>query len=240
MPESTEINVREWSPKEKFRVGLIVPSSNTTMEEDFHRELEEGIEVYTSRMFLEETTRQGEERMVRDSLPVAAEMIRTLKPKLTVFGCTSAGSLGGLEFDREIVQGLERRTRGRAISVLMALSEDFAHLGAKRLAVFTPYVEELNHTIKKSLEEGGFEVLSIDGMGISENFAIGQVAPSEIVRFAKERFKAAGADCLFFSCTNLAAVRALPLLRESFRLPIVTSNQAAINAVNRLYREVRA
>ncbi|MFQ6111728.1 MAG: Asp/Glu racemase, partial [Nitrospinota bacterium] len=209
-------------------------------EEDFHRGVEEGIEVYTSRMFLEETTREGEEHMVRDSLPVAAEMIRTLKPQLTVFGCTSAGSLGGLDFDRQIVEGLEKTTGASAMSVLMALSEDFAHLGAKRLAVFTPYVEELNHTIRKSLEEGGFEVLSIDGMGIRENFAIGLVAPEEILRFAKERFRTPEADCLFFSCTNLAAVSALPLLRENFRLPIVTSNQAAINAVNRFYKSVKA
>ena len=83
MPEPTEINVREWRPKEKFRVGLIVPSSNTIMEEDFHRGVEDGIEVYTARMFLEETTREGEERMVGESLPLAAEMIRTLKPSST-------------------------------------------------------------------------------------------------------------------------------------------------------------
>jgi len=69
-----------------FRVGLIVPSSNTTMEVDFHRTLPEGVETATSRMYLEDTTKEGEIRMIEDSLPEAARALRTMKPGLAVFG----------------------------------------------------------------------------------------------------------------------------------------------------------
>ncbi|MFQ5896590.1 MAG: Asp/Glu racemase, partial [Nitrospinota bacterium] len=199
----------------------------------FHEGLRGDLQVLTTRMFLEETAREEEERMLRDSLPVAAELIRTLRPHLTVFGCTSAGSLCGMEGDRRILRELGEKTGGPAVSILSSLEEDFSELGVRRLAVFTPYVEELNRTIRQSLEEGGYEVLSIDGMGIRENMAIGRVRPEEIVAFARERFRAEDAECLFFSCTNLAAVRALPLLREAFDLPITTSNLAALHAVER-------
>ena len=43
------------------RVGLLVPSSNTVMETDFHRRLPaERFTVHTGRMFLEETTPEAE------------------------------------------------------------------------------------------------------------------------------------------------------------------------------------
>ncbi len=227
-----------------FRVGLIVPSSNTTMEGDLHRVLPDEVEIVTSRMFLEQTTKESEIRMIEESLPEAARMIRTAKPNLTVFGCTSGGSLFGQEYDRGISKQLKRNTGAEAVTILSALSEEFALLGAKRLLVLTPYVEELNETIRTSLEEDGFDVLSIHGLGIVENTSIGALKGEQILAFAKEKARPETlrrADCLFFSCTNLPAVRALPLLRAHFgALPIMTSNLAAINAVRRRYEKARA
>ncbi|MBI3025492.1 MAG: aspartate/glutamate racemase family protein [Candidatus Tectomicrobia bacterium] len=227
-----------------FRVGLIVPSSNTTMEVDFHRTLPEGVEVATSRMFLENTTKDEEIRMIEDSLPEAARTLRTAKPALAVFGCTSGGSLFGRKYDRQIQKNLEDATGAETITILSALSEEFALLGAKRLIVLTPYVAELTAAVRSAIEEEGFEVLFIRGMGIVENTRIGSLRGEEILAFARDSIPAslpAEADCLFFSCTNLPAVRALPLLRPAYPgLPIMTSNLAAIQAVRRRFEAAGA
>lgn len=220
-----------------FRIGLIVPSSNTTMEVDFYNHLEERATVHTARMYLDTTTKEAEEKMVRESTPEAARMLRTLYPHVTVFGCTSGGSLFGVEYDRKIARDLAEWTgAARTVTVLAAVSEQLRHVGAQRIAVFTPYIDELNQTIRRCLEEEGFEVLSIQGMGITVNYDIGRVAPEAILAFAKERFKDPGADTLFFSCTNMRAMDAIPLLEREFGKPIVTSNQAAVEAVKRIYR----
>lgn len=222
----------------RLRVGLIVPSSNTTMEVDFYRHLEKKATLHVARMYLDTTTKEAEERMVKESTPQAADMIRSLYPHVTVFGCTSGGSLFGVAYDRKIARDLEEMTGARTVTVLGAVTEQLRHVGAKRIAVFTPYIDELNQTIRACLEEEGFQVLSIQGMGITVNFEIGQVTPERLLAFAKERFKDPGADALFFSCTNLRAMDALPLLEAEFKRPIVTSNQAAVEAVNRIYRAV--
>lgn len=222
-----------------FRVGLIVPSSNTTMEVDFYNHLEEKATVHIARMYLDTTTKEAEEVMVRESTPEAADMIRTLYPHVTVFGCTSGGSLFGLDYDRKIAKDLTEWTgAGKTVTVLGAVSEQLQHVGVKRIAVFTPYIDELNETIKSCLEEDGIEVLSIQGMGITVNFDIGVVTPEEILAFAKERYKDPDADALFFSCTNMRAMDAVPILEKEFGKPIVTSNQAAVETVNRIYRSV--
>jgi maleate isomerase len=227
-----------------YRAGLIVPSSNTTMEVDFHRTLPEAVETATSRMFLENTTREDEIRMIEDSLPEAARTLRTMKPAVTVFGCTSGGSLFGRDYDRRIQKGLEEATGAETVTILSALSEEFALLGARRLAVLTPYIADLTEAVGKSLEEDGMEVIFIRGMGIVENTRIGSLTGEEIVAFARESIPAPllkRADCLFLSCTNLPAVRALPLLRSAFPgLPLMTSNLAAIQAVRRRFEAARA
>jgi maleate cis-trans isomerase len=85
-------------PSAPLRVGLIVPSSNTVMEPDFHQHLP-GTIVSTTRILLEQVTRDAEFRMLEEDLPRAAQLIKTTAPDIVVFGCTSAGSLDGLAYD---------------------------------------------------------------------------------------------------------------------------------------------
>jgi maleate isomerase len=220
----------------RFRIGLIVPSSNTTMEVDFYNHLQSKASVHIARMYLDTTTKEAEEIMVRESTPEAADMIRTLYPHVTVFGCTSGGSLFGMDYDRKIADDLSEWTgAAKTVTVLGAVSEKLAEVGAKRIAVFTPYIDELNKTIKDCLEEDGIEVLSIQGMGITVNYDIGVLTPEDIMAFAKERYQDPDADALFFSCTNMRAMDAVPMLEKEFGKPIVTSNQAAVEAVDRFY-----
>ena len=224
-----------------FRVGLLVPSSNSTMEMDFHRELPEGIEIATARMHLPETTKEAEMEMIGKWLHRANLDLKTVRPNLTVFGCTSGGALFGQNHDREIMRKIQEETGSEAISILSALSEEFALLGAMKLAVMTPYVQNLTDAVGASLEEAGFDVLSIAGMGITDNLEIGCQGADKIIPFLEKNIGLAAigeADCLFLSCTNLPAVRALPEIRSRFpEIPIMTSNLAVIHAALRRYEK---
>lgn len=222
----------------RLRIGLMVPSSNTVMEVDFHRSLPPNYTVHTARMYMEETTRQAEEVMVEKYAPEAASVLRTVNPDVAVFGCTSAGSLYGMDYDASICNRIKEITGVRTVSVLSSVAEALGATGAKRIAIITPYIEELNLSIVKSLEESGLTVAAIHGMGISVNFNIGMVTPEEIVAFAFERLRGVESQAIFFSCTNMRAVEALPALKRSFQLPIVTSNQAVIDKVKEIGLEL--
>jgi maleate isomerase len=78
------------------------------------------------------------------------------------------------------------------------------------------------------------EVVAIHGMGISVNFDLARVEPAEIVEFARRKLGTKPpADALFVSCTNYRAFSALPMLRELYDIPVITSNQAALQAACR-------
>ncbi|MBT3351097.1 MAG: hypothetical protein HOC91_05870 [Nitrospinaceae bacterium] len=207
------------------------------MEMDFHRELSESFEIATARMHLPETTKEAEVEMIEKWLHLANMDLNTVKPDITVFGCTSGGALFGQNHDRKIMRQIERETSSEAISILSALSEEFALLNAKKLIVMTPYVQNLTDAVGQSLIEDGFDVLSIHGMGITDNLEIGRQGAVKITEFVRAnvgRETIKNADCLFLSCTNLPAVSALPELRSEFpEIPIMTSNLSVINAVKR-------
>jgi maleate isomerase len=216
-----------------LRVGLIVPSSNTVMEPDFHRHLP-GTVVSTTRMLLEQVTRDAELRMLEENLPRAAQLIKTTAPDIVVFGCTSAGSLDGLAHDDEIGRLLEERTGAQAVTILQAVLKQLKENAPRRVAVFTPYLEDLTRSVTRCVEEAGYAIAGAKGMGFRENLDIGRVAPAKIIRFVESQMEGSTADCIFLSCTNWQAVEAIQPLRKKLGIPVISSNQAAIDALRQI------
>lgn len=213
------------------RVGLIVPSSNTVAEVDFYRRLPAEATLHTARMYLDEVTAEAESVMLDEHLPGALRDLATTRPDVVVFACTSAGTLRGNAWEEQLIGQIGQRTAARPISVAAAVRRAIARRGARRVGVLTPYVEELNAKIRASLEEEGLEVTGIHGMGIAVNVEIAAVDPPRIAAFASEKFDDAGIDLLFISCTNFRALEARERIERDLKLPVVTSNHAALESV---------
>jgi len=205
------------------------------METDFHQHLGEST-VSTTRILLEQVTRDAEIRMLEEDLPRAAQLIRTTAPDVVVFGCTSAGSLEGLAYDEGIGKMLGQRTGAQAVTVIRAVLMQLQRNRPRKIAVFTPYQEDLTSSVTRCIEEGGYAVVKAKGMGIRENLEIAMVTQAEIIRFVESQMEGISADCLFLSCTNWRALDTIEPLRRKLGIPIVSSNQAAIDTVRQMSR----
>lgn len=212
------------------RLGLLVPSSNTVMEVDFYRHLPPDVTLHTARIFLKETTPEAERRMIDEYTPLAARDLETLRPDLVVFGCTSASAVYGNEGDRLLRDRLAEAIGAPTIGVMSSVQAALARLNARRVAVITPYIDALNVKIAESLAGYGIEVVAIHGLGVTVNREIADVRPEEIAAYAREKLAGTDAECIFASCTNFRAMEALPELRAAFSVPVITSNQAALEA----------
>ena len=223
------------------RLGLIVPSSNTAAERDFRRLLPADVEVHAARMYLAETSAAAEHGMLEQHAPRAAKDLGTLKPELVVFSCTSAGALLGIDGEEVLEQNLGMWSGAPIVSTNASVAWRLGTLGLKRIVVVTAYIDELNREIAATLHGRGFDVATISGMGITDNYSIALVSPDEIVDLAERTVREAGADVdgVFISCTNLRAAEAAGPLSSRIGLPVVTSNVAAIDsALSRLGRPV--
>ncbi|MGZ4178904.1 MAG: maleate cis-trans isomerase family protein [Solirubrobacteraceae bacterium] len=213
------------------RVGLIVPSSNSVIEVDFYRRLPADATLHTARMYLVQTTPEGESAMLDEHLPVAINDLRSVRPDVMVFGCTSAGALRGNEYEAELIRRIAGETGAQTFSVAASVRRVIREAGGRRVGVVTPYVDSLNEKIRQSLEDDGLEVAGIHGLGITENFAIAEVEPARIAQFASECFAGSDIDLLFASCTNFRAIDAREEIQAALGVPVVTSNHAALACV---------
>ena len=125
---------------------------------------------------------------------------------------------------------IARETGARVVSTNDAVGRAIEAFGRKRIALLTPYVDELNQAIRAGLERRGLTVVHMAGLGITDNFGICDVPSDEIVAFAERELADQQFDLVFVSCTNFRAVEARPLLMQRFGVPVVTSNQATIDA----------
>jgi maleate isomerase len=221
-------------PGDYFRVGLIVPATNTVMEPDFHRRLGTRCAISTDRMFQVDVTRDSEITMLEHEFPRALRLVQSTAPNVIVFGCTSAGSLGGIQHDAELAARIKEQTGAQGVTVVASVLEQLRTLRAHRVAVFTPYIEDLTQSVAACILEAGCVVATAAGMGFSDNLKIGRVTPGEIATFVEAAMHGVQTDCVFLSCTNWQAVDAIPLVKARIGIPVITSNQATIDAVEAL------
>jgi maleate isomerase len=214
----------------KRRLGLIVPSTNTVAETDFQRFAPPDVSVHTARMFIEETTADSERRMVTEFLPRAAQDLGSMKPHVVVFSCTSAAAVLGADGEQRLIDDMGGWTGAPVVSTNAAVHKALERVGAERVAVLTPYIPDLTRRICEGIERAGVTVVSSAGMGVVDPFAIADITPEDILSFALEQLPDSGFDCIFASCTNLRAYAARAALSESAGVPVVTSNQAALQA----------
>ena len=218
----------------------MIPSSNTAMEADFARDLPSGWTLHTARMYMEDTTVEGENRMLDEFALPAARDLGTAHPHVIVFGCTSAGALRGSDYDAELCRKITELTGVPTVSTIDSVRLAIRRAGARRVGIVTPYVTEINERIAASVEAGGVEVACITGLGITENFEIARVTPERIIEFATEVLGGLDIELAFVSCTNLRAMEARLDLSARLGLPVVTSNQAVLAATIKRVRSLFA
>lgn len=208
------------------RLGLIVPSSNTTMEMELHSALPEGVSLHTARVPLKNVTEDELVKMNAMAIE-SAKLLRDAGVELILYGCTSGSFIGGKDYEKEIEANIEEEVNVPVVSTSTAIVEALKILDAHSILVITPYTDEINQREREFLEANDFEVLDIRGLGIEDNTQIGKLEPYEAYRLAKATF-VEEADAIFISCTNLRTFEVIEPLEEDLGIPVVTSNQASL------------
>jgi len=225
------------SDSEIPRVGLLLPSTNTVMEPDLWGALWQLATLHTFRIQLDDVTAEAESRML-SAAPGVAEQLRRLRPRISIFGCTSAGGLLGWAGEQQLTATLEARSGSEVVSILGAVNAVLRDdVGASTVAVFTPYVEALSAGIAGSLEACGFHVEQVSSLGLTDNAAIASLSPGQVRAAVSESLGGTTADAVFVSCTNLRSMSVADDLAEQLGRPVVTSNQAVARVVRQRLTE---
>lgn len=226
MPEKLHLNPNMGGT----RVGLVVPSVNATIEPEFYRIAPPGFSFHAARIMLRETTPDGLREMNQD-LDRALDLLDSLSPAVIAYACTSGSFLDGAAGLEQLVAGIRARVNCPVVATSAAMTEAMRHLDISRVALATPYIDEVNKAEQRFLEDCGFHVVACRGLGLSGP-AIREVQPERVRDLALEADRPE-AQALFISCTDLRALETVALLEEMLGKPVLTSNQVTLWALLR-------
>ena len=96
-----------------------------------------------------------------------------------------------------------------------------------RLVIATPYAPERNESLCKYLEESGFEVLCVKGLGITRNMELTKVPFYASYQLALDAFREAkGAQGIYIPCPRWPVVGSIGPLEKDLGISVVSSIQA--------------
>jgi maleate isomerase len=210
------------------RIGLITLATDTSALPEYARLMPDGVAVYPAPIVLprgEVTPAALGEMLASDQLERAAELLVWAGVDIIVFACTTGSLVHGVGWDRELMGRIERASGRPATTTTTAVLEALRAVGARTLAVATPYIDELNAIERRFLEESGFRVAGIAGLQCATDAEIGRLAPADAIALV-ESVNTPEADAVFISCTNFHCLAAIVPLEQRLSKPVVTSNLA--------------
>ena len=169
-------------------------------------------------------------KRLADDIPEAAKRLSFANPDIVVFGCTSGSFIEGEEWNQKISQEIRNILDVPVITSSSAIVEALKALGAKRIAVGTPYPDDVNEKLRAFLHYHGFEVIRMGS--VPYVYSKTEYAAYKLAK----RLDGEDIDAILISCTDFAIINVLGLLEEECQKPVVSSNQATMWACLRLGR----
>jgi len=208
----------------RAKLGFVLLASEQTIEDNMMRMRPEGVGVHFARGRNADAITVDTLRAMRAGLAEAASLIApNAGLDVVCYACTSGTVVMG---EDEVIAELRRGApNAKATTLITGVVEGLRTLGAKRIVVGTPYIDEINVIEHDYLREKGFDVLGIDGLNIRLDSDMVKVSPDFLVEFARMIDKPE-ADAIFISCGALRTLDVVERIEKAVGKPVVTSNQA--------------
>lgn len=216
----------EYLPPPRARIGLIIPSSNRLSEPQLSRYAPDGVQVHATRLRM-----TGPHHVPLPALlpriVEAALMLADAKCDVIVFHCTASSMEAGLEGERRVIEAIQDATGRRAATTAAAVLAAFRALGARRLALASPYEAETNRHEAEFLAQAGLEVVRDRPLALAGSDAYQSAPPALWLRTALE-LEDPRADVYFLSCSNIRSPEVIEEAEARLGRPVVASNQAVL------------
>ena len=217
-----------------FRVGQIVPSSNTTMETEIPailraREaiLPERFTFHSSRMRMKKVVKEELEAMDRDSDRCATEL-SDARVDVLGYACLVAIMSMGLGYHRVSESRLHDKTvqNGAPAPIVTsagALVDGLKVIGAKTISIICPYMKPLTQLVVDYIENEGIKVHDFVALEIPDNLEVGIHDPERLLEIYKNVDRT-GIDVFVASaCVQMPSLPIIDRLEQEVGVPVVSA-----------------
>ena len=163
------------------RIGIVVPSTNTTVQPECEPLQPRGVTNHTARVTIKERPLNTEQAFfehmqdMREGIGTAIDQLMTAGPDHLIVGIALETFWGGVAAAGKLQAELAQRA---GVGVTMGSSAMVAALekfGARRLAILTPHQPRGDEMVRTYFLEAGFEVVRLTGLKCATPRLIAQV-----------------------------------------------------------------
>lgn len=207
------------------RLGLVVLQVDETIEHEFARLLPPSVaslnvtRVPSAPDVTPETLAQ-----MAAQLPAAAALLpNSFRHDAVAYACTSGTTVIGVARVAELVHsGCDTAAVTNPLTALIAAC---AHLGVKRLALLSPYVESVSERLRQRLGEAGIDTPHFGSFNESAEAKVARIDGESVLQAATALGQHADCDAVFLSCTNLRTLDVIDAIEAQIAKPVLSSNQ---------------
>ncbi len=225
------------------RIGMIVPSSNLTMETELPRMMREREQVlpgerftfHSSRMRMKHVTPEELARMNAQTERASLELADA-RPDVVASACLVAIMAQGPGYHCHAEAQITGVLQGEGLDVPVvssagALLRGLEAMGAKRIAMVTPYLKPLTRLVADYIEDAGVEVCDALSLEVSDNLAVARLDPAQL-REPWRRVDIGDADALVLSaCVQMPSLSAIQPVEDAAGLPVLSAATATVFTV---------
>ncbi|WP_433689436.1 maleate cis-trans isomerase family protein [Pseudomonas monteilii] len=225
-----------------YRIGQIVPSSNTTMETEIPAMLNarqairpERFTFHSSRMRMKQVKKEELAAMDAESDRCAVEL-SDAKVDVLGYACLVAIMAMGLGYHRQSEKRLQQATADNdalapVITSAGALVEALHVMKAKRIAIVAPYMKPLTELVVNYIREEGFDVQDWRALEIPDNLAVACHDPANLPGIVAG-MNLEGVDVVVLSaCVQMQSLPAVAKVEAQTGKPVVTAAIATTYAM---------
>ncbi len=133
----------------------------------------------------------------------------------------------GKGFDEIVVGDIEKASGLRATTGVRAAIDALRHLGARRIAIASPYPERHNRAMADYLAAHDFTIAGAEGMDVPFK-RLQAVAPTDIRAFAEGVLgRSGGCDALYLPCPQWQAAQIVDALERDTGIPVIAYTHAS-------------
>jgi len=210
---------RHWRAK----LGFILMSTDLAAEQDSMDMVPEGVAIHFTRLKTEDhTTNETLARHIETMAEAASRLQPDVKPDVISYCCTSGSIINGEDVVMEEIRKGAPYTQ--PMTLVTGVVDALRELGARKLVVGTPYLDEINTMEAEFLSGKGFEILNIQGLNLKTGIEFGCITPGYLKKFALE-IDQPEADAIFLSCSGIRALEVVTEIENLTGKPVITSNQ---------------
>lgn len=215
----------------RLKMGMVLPSTNTSMQPETEALRPYGVTNHTSRMLIKDELMdqqpgfQSVINNIRTSTEDAIQSLITCKPDRIIIGVSPESYWDGVGSHEKVVDSFNSMSQGVPVTTSPdAYKAAFEVLGGiKRIAVLTPYLPVGDNTVSRFFTDNGYEVLAIRGLGGSTPALISHISENQIYEAIKV-VDSPEIEAIVQVGTNVAMARAAMVAEKWLNKPVISNN----------------